>query len=74
MSATETIVNLRINETLQTGAVRKPHLPGEESVYLFLAFTISYWHGWAGQDAPPTVSFSILHFLYEPKTILSAHT
>ena len=30
------IVDLRINETLQTGAVGKPHLPGDESVYLFL--------------------------------------
>ena len=35
-----TIVDLKINETLQTGAVRKPHLPGGESVYLFLEFTI----------------------------------
>ena len=35
------IVDLRINETLQTGAVRKPHLPGGESVYLFLEFTIN---------------------------------
>ena len=34
------IVDLRINETLQPGAVRKPHLPGGESVYLFLEFTI----------------------------------
>ena len=34
------IVDLRINERLQTGAVRKPHLPGDESVYLFLSFTI----------------------------------
>ena len=38
------IVDLRINETLQTGAVRKPHLPGGESVYLFLEFTIHYLH------------------------------
>ena len=35
-----TIVDFKINETLQTGAVRKPHLPGGESVYLFLEFTI----------------------------------
>ena len=35
------IVGLRINETLQTGAVRKPHLPGDESVYLFFEFTIN---------------------------------
>ena len=34
------MADLRINETLQTGAVRKPHLPGGESVYLFLVFTI----------------------------------
>ena len=34
------LVDLRINETLQTGAVRKPHLPGGASVYLFLEFTI----------------------------------
>ena len=56
-------MNLRINETLQTGAVRKPpllfsrlvgtvsnsagrcgckpHLPGDESVYLFLEITIN---------------------------------
>ena len=33
-------MDLRINETRQTGAVRKPYLPGCESVYLFLAFTI----------------------------------
>ena len=30
----------RINETRQTGAVSKPHLPGDESVYLFFEFTI----------------------------------
>ena len=35
------MVDLRINETLQTGAVRKPHLPEGESVYLFLEFTIN---------------------------------
>ena len=35
------IVDLRINKTLKTGAVRKSHLPGGESVYLFLAFTIN---------------------------------
>ncbi len=29
------MVDLKINETLQSGAVRKPHLPGGESVYLF---------------------------------------
>ena len=34
------MVDLRINETLQTGAVRKPHLPGGESVSLFLESTI----------------------------------
>ena len=34
------MADLRSNETLQTGAVRKPHLPGGESVYLFLVFTI----------------------------------
>ena len=34
------MVDFRINETLQTGAVRQPHLPGGESVYLFLEFTI----------------------------------
>ena len=34
------IVELRINETLQTGAVGKPHLPDGENVYLFLEFTI----------------------------------
>ena len=34
------IVDLRINETLQPGAVRKPHLPGGASVFLFLEFTI----------------------------------
>ena len=33
------LVDLRINETLQTGAVRKPHLPGDESIYLFFEFT-----------------------------------
>ena len=35
------IVDLRINETLQTGSVREPHLPGDESVYLFFEFTIN---------------------------------
>ena len=40
-SLKQTIVGLRINETLQTGAVRKPHLPGGESAYLFLEFTIN---------------------------------
>ena len=34
------MVDLRINETLKTGAVREPHLPGGESVYLFFVFTI----------------------------------
>ena len=34
-------MDLRINETRQTGAVRKPHLPGYERVYLFLEFTIN---------------------------------
>ena len=34
------MVDLRINETFQTGAVRKPRLPGGENVYLFLVFTI----------------------------------
>ena len=29
-----------ITYTLSTGAVGKPHLPGVESVYLFLKFTI----------------------------------
>ena len=33
------MVDIRINETIQPGAVRKPHLPGDESVYLFLEFT-----------------------------------
>ena len=47
------IVDLRINGTLTIGevenlayrgakAVRKPHLPGIESVYLFLEFTIVF--------------------------------
>ena len=35
------MVDFRINKTLQTGAIRKPHLPGDESVYLFLEFTIN---------------------------------
>ena len=35
-------MDLRINETLQTGAVRKPHLPGDESVYLFFIFRIHH--------------------------------
>ena len=35
------MANYRINETLQTGAIRKPNLPGGESVYLFLEFTIN---------------------------------
>ena len=39
------MVDLRISETLQTGAVRKPHLPGGESVYLFLEFTIVFCFG-----------------------------
>ena len=47
-----TIVDLRINETLKTGAVGKAHLPGDESVYLFLVFTIILR---AGQDASPTM-------------------
>ena len=34
------IVDLRIDEILQTGAARKPYLPGGESVYLFLDFTM----------------------------------
>ena len=34
------MVDIRINQTLQTGAVRKPHLPGGESVSLFLESTI----------------------------------
>ena len=33
-------MDLGINETLQIGEVRKPRLPGGESVYLFLEFTI----------------------------------
>ena len=36
----QTMVDRRINETHQTGAVFQPHLPGGESVYLFLEFTI----------------------------------
>ena len=34
-------MDIRINETRQIGAVRKPHLPGNESVYLFLKVTIN---------------------------------
>ncbi len=34
------IVDPVITYTLSIGAVRKPHLPGVESVYLFLEFTI----------------------------------
>ena len=34
------IVDSVIIYTLSIGAVRKPHLPGDESVYLFLEFTI----------------------------------
>ena len=45
------IVHLRINETLQTGAVRKPHLPGDESVYLFFEFTIII-HSYLSQSQP----------------------
>ena len=36
------IVKFRINWTLCTGEVRKPRLPGDESVSLFLGFTIEY--------------------------------
>ena len=42
------IVDFRINETLQTGAVGNRTYRVGESVYLFLEFT---------KDAPPTVSF-----------------
>ena len=35
------IVDSVITYTLSIGAVRKPHLPGVESVYLFLEFTIN---------------------------------
>jgi len=34
------IVDPVITYTLNIGAVRKPHLPGVESVYLFFEFTI----------------------------------
>ena len=34
------IVKFRINRTLYSGSVRKPNLPGDESVSLFLGFTI----------------------------------
>ncbi|RKU08330.1 hypothetical protein C6502_15920 [Candidatus Poribacteria bacterium] len=37
-----TMVDLRINETLQIGVVRKPHLSRDESIYLFLEFTVVY--------------------------------
>ena len=36
------IVKFRINWTLCTGEVRKPRLPGDESVSLFLGFTIVF--------------------------------
>ena len=38
-----TMIDFRIIDTLQTGVVRKPHLPnmGSESVYLFSEFTIN---------------------------------
>ena len=36
-----TIVKFRINWALCTGEVRKPRLPGDESVSLFLGFTIN---------------------------------
>ena len=39
---------------MQNGAVRKPHLPGVESVYLFLEFTI----------------MSLIEFLYRPLGIV----
>ena len=35
------IVKFRINKTLCAGSVRKPNLPGCESVSLFLGFTIT---------------------------------
>ena len=34
------VVDSVITYTLSIGAVRKPHLPGGESVYLFLEFSI----------------------------------
>ena len=34
------MVDFRITWTLCIGEVRKPRLPGDESVYVFLAFTI----------------------------------
>ena len=33
LKVAQNIADLRINETLNTGAVRKPHLPGGASVY-----------------------------------------
>jgi len=35
------MVDFRITWTLYIGEVRKPRLPGDESVYIFLAFTIN---------------------------------
>ena len=37
----KTIVKFRINRALYSGSVRKPNLPGDESVSLFLGFTIN---------------------------------
>ena len=36
------IVKFRINRTPCAGSVRKPNLPGDESVSLFLRFTIVF--------------------------------
>ena len=36
------MVDSRINEILQTGALRKPHLPGGESIYLFVGIQHNY--------------------------------
>ncbi len=41
MLAIFVIVKFRIHRTLYSGSVRKPNLPGDESVSLFLGFTIN---------------------------------
>ncbi|MYK44521.1 MAG: hypothetical protein F4039_10630 [Gammaproteobacteria bacterium] len=42
IASIDIIVDSVITYTLSIGAVRKPHLPGSESVHLFFEFTIRF--------------------------------
>ena len=51
------IVDPVITYTPSIGAVRKPHLPGGESVYLFLEFTIIVSYQFASQREFSAIGF-----------------